>query len=70
MSKLVKIKFDNKVIISKSLKISDKLNEIRELLKDKTSKNFVFLFDGSNIDKDDEKNITLEKLLPIKMKFF
>lgn len=46
MSKLVKIKLDNKVIISKSLKISDKLNEIRELLKDKKAKiSFFYLME-------------------------
>ena len=42
MSKLIKIKLDNKVLISKKFQLSDKLNEIRELLKEKITNPFFF----------------------------
>lgn len=63
MSKLVKIKLDDKVVVSKLLKLSDNLYEIREFLKEKIKNNYTFLFEGTKVDEDDEKNIKLEDII-------
>lgn len=63
MSKLIKIKLDDQLVISKLLKLSDKCSKIRELLKEKTPNDFFFLFEGTKLDKDDEKEINLESII-------
>ena len=69
MSKLAcKIEFDGKIIFTKPLGLNESIANVRQIIKDRVPKSFLFLDQDNNIiDKSDENDIKLEDIVKDKI---
>ena len=60
--KLIKFICGEENLLVKKIDVSTSLKEVRNLLAEKLEMEYSFLMDGSNVDKDDENDITVEDI--------